>query len=234
MSGFHFLPIIFNVTSISQVTKSGLVVDEARQKLYSACEAKGVAITVMKPLGAGTLLKAESSPFGVAMTVPQCIQYCLDRNGVKVVIVGCHTVEEVPEAVKYYDVTDEERSYAHIFSQGHAIRMTGRCMHCNHCQPCPAHIDIAAVTKFLDLATQQDTVPETVAQHYRALPATADGISQTQLIRINRVPFLRHPGRFVSGAVLPREPMHHCLNPIAIVSKSPQSLFRTGSAGFCF
>lgn len=25
------------------------------------------------------------------MTVPQCIQYCLDRNGVKVVIVGCHT-----------------------------------------------------------------------------------------------------------------------------------------------
>ena len=40
----------------------------------------GVAITVMKLLGAGTLLKAESSPFGVAMTVPQCIQYCLDRT----------------------------------------------------------------------------------------------------------------------------------------------------------
>ena len=187
MSGLHFRPIIFNVISISQVTKSGLVVDEARQKLYSACEAKGVA-----------------------MTVPQCIQYCLDRNGVKVVIVGCHTVKEVLEAVKYYDVTDEERSYAHIFSQGHAIRMTGRCMYCNHCQPCPAHIDIAAVTKFLDLATQQDTVPETVAQHYRALPATADGISQTRQIRINRVPILRHSGRFVSGAVLPREPMHHC------------------------
>ena len=89
MSGLHFRPIIFNVTSISQVTKSGLVVDEARQKLYSACEAKGVAITVMKALGAGTLLKAESSPFGMAMTVPQCIQYCLDRSGVKVVLVGC-------------------------------------------------------------------------------------------------------------------------------------------------
>lgn len=103
--------------------------DEARQELYSACEAKGVAITVMKPLGAGTLLKAESSPFGVAMTVPQCIQYCLDRNGVKVVIVGCHTVEEVLEAVKYYDVTDEKRSYAHIFSGRNTIHMTGRCMY---------------------------------------------------------------------------------------------------------
>ena len=154
--------------------KNGFVVDEARQRLYSACEAAGVAITVMKPLGAGTLLKAESSPFGVAMTVPQCIQYCLDRNGVKVVIVGCHTVDEVLEAAKYYDTPMPERSYAHIFSAGNAIHMTGRCMYCNHCQPCPAHIDIAAVTKFLDLAALQDSVPETVAQHYWSLPATAD------------------------------------------------------------
>ena len=154
--------------------KNGFVVDEARQRLYSACEAAGVAITVMKPLGAGTLLKAESSPFGVAMTVPQCIQYCLDRNGVKVVIVGCHTVDEVLEAVKYYETPMPERSYAHIFSAGNAIHMTGRCMYCNHCQPCPAHIDIAAVTKFLDLAVLQDSVPETVAQHYWSLPATAD------------------------------------------------------------
>ena len=154
--------------------KNGFVVDEARQRLYSACEAAGVAITVMKPLGAGTLLKAESSPFGVAMTVPQCIQYCLDRNGVKVVIVGCHTVDEVLEAVKYYETPMPERSYAHIFSAGNAIHMTGRCMYCNHCQPCPSHIDIAAVTKFLDLAALQDSVPETVAQHYWSLPATAD------------------------------------------------------------
>ncbi len=82
---------IYDLMEFKGMEKSGLVVDEARQKLYSACETAGVAITVMKPLGAGTLLKAESSPFGAAMTVPQCIQYCLDRNGVKVVIVGCHT-----------------------------------------------------------------------------------------------------------------------------------------------
>lgn len=165
---------IYDLMEFKGMEKSGLVVNEARQKLYSACEAAGVAITVMKPLGAGTLLKAESSPFGVAMTVPQCIQYCLDRNGVKVVIVGCHTVDEVLEAVKYYDLSEEERSYSHIFSAGNRIHMTGRCMYCNHCQPCPAHIDIAAVTKFLDLVTQQDTVPETVAQHYHSLSATAD------------------------------------------------------------
>ena len=165
---------IYDLMEFKGMEKGGLVVDEARQRLYSACEAAGVAITVMKPLGAGTLLKAESSPFGVALTVPQCIQYCLDRNGVKVVIVGCHTVDEVLAAAKYYDTPAQERSYAHIFGAGHAIHLTGRCMYCNHCQPCPAHIDIAAVTKFLDLAAQQDSVPETVAQHYWSLSATAD------------------------------------------------------------
>lgn len=165
---------IYDLMEFKGMEKGHLVADEARQKLYSLCESSGVAITVMKPLGAGTLLDAKSSPFGVAMTVPQCIQYALDRNGVKVVIVGCHTVQEVLEAVKYYDLSSEERSYSHIFASGNSIHMTGRCMYCNHCQPCPAHIDIAAVTKFLDLALQQESVPETVMEHYKSLSAKAD------------------------------------------------------------
>lgn len=165
---------IYDLMEFKGMEKGHLVADEARQKLYSLCESSGVAITVMKPLGAGTLLDAKSSPFGVAMTVPQCIQYALDRNGVKVVIVGCHTVQEVLEAVKYYDLSSEERSYSHIFASGNSIHMTGRCMYCNHCQPCPAHIDIAAVTKFLDLTLQQESVPETVMEHYKSLPAKAD------------------------------------------------------------
>ena len=165
---------IYDLMEFKGMEKGHLVADEARQKLYSLCESSGVAITVMKPLGAGTLLDAKSSPFGVAMTVPQCIQYALDRNGVKVVIVGCHTVQEVLEAVKYYDLSNEERSYSHIFASGNSIHMTGRCMYCNHCQPCPAHIDIAAVTKFLDLALQQESVPETVMEHYKSLSAKAD------------------------------------------------------------
>lgn len=165
---------IYDLMEFKGMEKGHLVADEARQKLYSLCESSGVAITVMKPLGAGTLLDAKSSPFGVAMTVPQCIQYALDRNGVKVVIVGCHTVQEVLEAVKYYDLSNEERSYSHIFASGNSIHMTGRCMYCNHCQPCPAHIDIAAVTKFLDLALQQESVPETVMEHYKSLSANAD------------------------------------------------------------
>lgn len=164
---------IYDLMDFKGMGENGWVVDEARQELYSYCESAGVAITVMKALAAGTLLSAEASPFGVAMTVPQCIQYALDRNGVKCVIVGCHSVEEVLQAVRYDQLSEQERSYAHIFASGNQINMTGRCMYCNHCQLCPAHIDIAAVTKFLDLASSQPEVPETVMQHYWSLNATA-------------------------------------------------------------
>ncbi len=148
-------------------------VDAARQKLYSACENLGVAITVMKALGAGSLLDEKSSPFGVAMTVPQCIHYCLQRSGVRVVLIGCDNAEQVEQAVEYYAIDPEQREYGHIFAHEKKIVMTGRCMYCNHCQPCPSQIDIAAVTKYLDLALQQETVPQSVRQHYASLKNNA-------------------------------------------------------------
>ena len=60
---------IYDLMEFKGMEKGHLVADEARQKLYSLCESSGVAITVMKPLVAGTLLDAKNSPFGVAMTV---------------------------------------------------------------------------------------------------------------------------------------------------------------------
>lgn len=42
-------------------------------------------------------------------------------------------------------------------------------MYCSHCAPCPKHIDVASVTKFLNLAKAQKAVPETVREHYALL-----------------------------------------------------------------
>ena len=42
-------------------------------------------------------------------------------------------------------------------------------MYCGHCAPCPKGIDVASVTKFLNLARAQGMVPETVREHYAAL-----------------------------------------------------------------
>lgn len=43
-------------------------------------------------------------------------------------------------------------------------------MYCSHCAPCPKKIDVASVTKFLNLAKAQGSVPETVREHYEVLP----------------------------------------------------------------
>lgn len=165
---------IYALMDFKGLEEHGWSADPARQRLYAACARAGVGITVMKALGAGSLLTAESSPFGQAMTVVQCCHYCLTRPGVASVLVGCASVEELRAALAYVSASDAERDYTPVLSGHEKIRMTGRCMYCNHCQPCPMHIDVAAVTKYLDLARQQPSVPETVRQHYFALEHTAD------------------------------------------------------------
>ena len=46
-------------------------------------------------------------------------------------------------------------------------------MYCGHCAPCLKQIGVASVTKFLNLARAQGSVPETVREHYAALPVRA-------------------------------------------------------------
>lgn len=145
--------------------------EPARAELYRACEEKGVAITVMKSLAAGTLLSRERSPLGVEMTVGQCLRYALTRPAVDAVMLGMQTPEEVDQAVQYFDMPEEATDYAAALA---GVRMfaDGRCMYCNHCLPCPAGIDIAAVNKYLDLVQLDGKAPESVAGHYLSMKAT--------------------------------------------------------------
>lgn len=143
--------------------------DPERQELYSLCESQGVALTVMKPYGGGALLDAKESPFGAAMTVAQCLHYCLTRPGVAAVLSGSKSVEQLREAVAYCDAADGEKDYAKLLSSCPAHPFTDKCMYCGHCAPCTAGIDIASVNKFADLCEAQGMVPETVREHYAAL-----------------------------------------------------------------
>lgn len=147
--------------------------DPAREELYSYCEANGIALTVMKPYAGGALLKAEESPFGVAMTVPQCLHYCLTRPAVASVCCGAHTVEELKEAVAYSDLSESEKEYATTLANAPAHGFHDKCMYCGHCAPCTVGIDIALVNKFADLCKSQGEIPETVREHYAVLEAKA-------------------------------------------------------------
>ncbi len=146
-------------------------IDPARAALYSLCESRGVAITVMKTFGAGKLLSPEHSPFAGPLTPVQCIHYALTRPAVASVLLGCQSAEEVRSAVAYLDADETARDYGPIVST-FAQDFSGRCMYCNHCRPCPANIDIAAVTRYLDIALlTPEAVPPAIAQHYKAQSA---------------------------------------------------------------
>ncbi len=164
---------IFEMIEHKNLKTEHLEINADRQALYTACERLGVGITVMKALGAGSLLREDSSPFSKAMTVTQCIHYCLTRPGVTSVLLGVANPEEVKTATAYCTATEKERDYTFILSENTQITMSGRCMYCNHCQPCPSNINIAAVTKFLNLAKEQSEVPETVRSHYNMLEKNA-------------------------------------------------------------
>lgn len=144
--------------------------DPKRQELYETCQRMGVGITVMKAFGGGDLLDETLSPAGKALTVNQCIHYALTRPAVATVLSGAHSVEQLRTSAAYEEASEEERDYAMAFASFPKISWEGHCMYCSHSAPCPKKIDVASVTKFLNLAKAQGTVPETVREHYEVLP----------------------------------------------------------------
>lgn len=144
-------------------------IDPQRQELYETCQRLGVGITVMKAFGGGDLLSPELSPAGKALTLYQCLHYALSRPGVASVMSGARTLEELSSSIDYESATAEERDYAAAFAALPKISWVGHCMYCGHCAPCPMGIDVASVTKFLNLAQAQGEIPETVREHYAVL-----------------------------------------------------------------
>ncbi len=147
-------------------------IDEERARFYRLCEENNVGITVMKPFFGGALLTKERSAFGVAFTPVQLIHYALTRPGTVSVLCGYDTKEQIDAAVYYEEATDEEKDYASVIASAPFHSYSGQCTYCGHCKPCPSNIDIAMVNKFYDLASAQQTVPESVREHYKALDHT--------------------------------------------------------------
>lgn len=142
--------------------------DPTRMELYRCCESRNVGLTVMKSLAAGALLREETSPFGKALTVQQCMHYALTRPGVSSVLVGMQTPEQVADCLRYEEMDAQELDYAFLFAKSPKFTMEGRCMYCNHCLPCTQHINIAQVNKYLDMAELHGVTP-TLRGHYEAL-----------------------------------------------------------------
>jgi len=147
---------------------------QERFDLFQRCAKEGVGISVMKPFFAGQLLTPEHSPFGQALTHTQCLQYAIDRPGVLVAVPGVQTMEHLDQLLKFLTATEEEKDYS-VIGTFTADTITGTCVYCNHCQPCPAGIDIGLVNKYYDLALAGDAI---AANHYTKLSVNADACLQ--------------------------------------------------------
>ena len=148
-------------------------IDPTRARLYELCEQRGISITTMKTLGAGKLLSKDQSPFEAPLSVGQCIHYALSRPAVVSTMIGCKNRPEVLEALRYLDMSDEERDYTEV-AKTLKDTFQGKCMYCNHCLPCPSEIDIAAVTKYMEIALlDENNIPPGTRSHYRSLSRKA-------------------------------------------------------------
>lgn len=167
-----------------EVSGGGLVLSPERTALYQECAKRGMAITVMKAYNNGQLLDGRLSPFGRAMTPEQCLQYALDRPAVVSCLAGAVTAKEMERTLQFYDAPAERRDYSFIGAL-QSKEMVGSCTYCNHCQPCPAGIDVGAVNKYFDLAKVGDQL---AVQHYTALSQNASDCTGCGVC-VKRCPF---------------------------------------------
>ncbi len=140
-----------------------------RRELLNRCAREGVGISVMKPFFAGQLLSADHSPFGVALSRYQCLQYAIDRTAVLTAVPGIQTMQHLDELLGFLNASPEEKDYS-VIAEFTADKISGICVYCNHCQPCPAGIDIGLVNKYYDLALAGDNI---AANHYDKLSLKA-------------------------------------------------------------
>ncbi len=161
-----------------------------RQALFDACVARQVGLVAMKPYAGGNLLREErefevnsfvsgsaqvanaSVKFTKSATITpvQCLAYILEQTGVSCVVPGCANIEQLDAALAYLDASEQSKAYAALLPDFKQYK-TGRCVHCNHCLPCPSNIDIGETLRLWQLAQQELSVEVRAA--YRALPVNA-------------------------------------------------------------
>lgn len=144
-----------------------------RMDLYKLCAKLGIGVVAMKPFAAGRLF-TKDNPTSILLSPVQCISYALSQPGVCAVVPGCKDVTEVKAALAYLDASDEEKDYSEIVNSP-VWKLRGKCMYCNHCQPCPSGLDIGTITKLLDTAGYGLT-DEIVAQYHELEVKASDCI----------------------------------------------------------
>lgn len=155
-----------------------------RRELLQACAAQGVGVVAMKAFAGGKLLQGRKVYFGryqtggkafkrrasPEITPVQCLAYALAQPAVFTVIPGVASMAELEADLAWIEASDEEKDFAAALA-GFEEYVSGECVYCNHCLPCPAEIDIGLVLRLADVAG--DGLTPALRAQYEALPAKA-------------------------------------------------------------
>ena len=147
---------------------------QERAALFRRCQAEGIGISVMKPFHGGQLLAKNTSPFGEALTINQCLQYALDRPAVLSAVPGVRGLHDLDELLSFLQASAEERDYS-VIGSFTPKDTKGTCVYCKHCHPCPAGLDIGLINKYYDLSRLGDVLAK---EHYLTLEKTASDCLQ--------------------------------------------------------
>ncbi len=156
-----------------------------KRDLLKACVTHNVGLVAMKPYAGGKLLSKERTVrvAGYQMggdalklkksepiTPVQCLSYVLSQVGVSTTIPGCANLGQLTAALAYLEATEGEKDFSAIVSDFQQY-VTGECVYCNHCLPCPSEIDIGQTIRLLETAQQHLTAE--LQADYDALPVKA-------------------------------------------------------------
>lgn len=146
---FDLMPADYGIDELFQMERlqGEVSARSERRDLYALCEREGIGIIVMKTYAGGWLLK-EDSP--VRMSTHQCIHYALSQPGVVAAALGCRSAEEYALSLSYLDASDEEKDFSIPYRESLRWSPEPHCLYCNHCLPCPQHIDIASAMRAVD------------------------------------------------------------------------------------
>lgn len=141
------------------------------RELHEACVRHDVGMIAMKPYAGGRLLadqpfvsvedfqmgrtEMSGAPTRFEKKQPlspvHCLSYALSQPGVSAVIPGCKDLDQLEAALAWQRAGGSERDFSRLLADFDHYP-EGQCVYCNHCLPCPVHIDIGRTLSLLDQA----------------------------------------------------------------------------------
>ncbi|MGQ9609212.1 MAG: aldo/keto reductase [bacterium] len=163
---------------------------EGKNDLFKACVNHNIGLVAMKPFAGGKLLQEIKNIDAVrwyrggadkqmekALTITpiQCISYALSQIGVSTVIPGCKDVDQLSEVLAYWNAGEEEKDFSAILEHFNEY-ISGECVYCNHCLPCPSGIDIGQTIRLFEMA--QNGLTTEIRDAYNAMKKNASDCIQ--------------------------------------------------------